>query len=111
LCRLFAPFFRQVAISSRDAAAEKPTWHAIGRHGIPLDAVQLRATGDERASGLMKADKVNQLKAAGYNVLLFIEDWPDVAAVIRTHANVPVLVVNPCYPDRPGWGAAGGIGT
>jgi hypothetical protein len=107
LCRFLRPFVRQVAISARDACAADLTIDSVARHNIPLDDILLREEGDETPSGMLKVNGIRKLEAQGYKVRLMVEDWPDNAAVIRTHTDVPVLVLNPCYPGP----AVGGFGV
>jgi len=98
LCCMFAPHARQVAISGRKECALDLTWASVRRHGIPLDDIMLsppRIAGDK-----FKVDGIRKLKKDGYLVRLFVEDDPRVAEVIREMTGVPVLVVNPCYPER-----------
>ena len=94
-------------VSGRDSVAASLTEKWLWRNGIPVDVLSLRPAGDDTPNGERKASYVRQLQEDGFEVELFIDDWPENAAVIRELTGVPVLVVNPCYPDRPAWGTNG----
>lgn len=93
-----------VAISARYMCAFDATWNVVREHSVPLEEIYLRPDGDNTDNGVFKVAKLRQLEAMGYHFRLFVEDWPETAAYIRQHTGIPVLVVNPCYPEKPGWG-------
>lgn len=99
LARLLAPHYRQFAVSGRSGLAATLTSDWVLKHQIPLDQVILRPYGDFTENSLLKVKAIGRLRGEGYDVRLFIEDWPPVAQLIRDQTGVPVLVVNPCYPE------------
>lgn len=99
LCRMLAPYSLQVAISGRSACALDLTWKSVRANGIPLDDIQLRPDGNYEDNALFKVARMRDLERDGRVVRLLIEDDPKVAEVVRA-AGYPVLVVNPCYPER-----------
>lgn len=100
LMRLLAQTTRQVAISGRSQCALDLTWQVARKFSIPLDDIRLRPDGDNTENGLFKVGELNRLELEGFRVRLFIEDWPPSAEFIRKMTRVPVLVVNPCYPEK-----------
>lgn len=91
---------RQIAVSGRSGSAKMLTLKWLRTHGIPLDRTIMRPDGDCTENGLLKVRVIRQLRGEGIDVRLFIEDWPPAAEIIREQTGVPVLVVNPCYPDE-----------
>lgn len=99
LLRLMEPAYRHVVVSARSEAARDLTEEIIRRHRLPVSEVRLRPLGDTTDSGLLKANVIRTLQAQGCVIVLFVEDWPEAAGTITRETGVPVLVVNPCYPD------------
>lgn len=100
LMRILAQVTRQVAISGRSECATDVTWDVVRKFAIPLDEIFLRPDGDNIPNGLFKVGVVKRLETYGYKVRLFLEDWPPSAEFIRSTGGVPVMVVNPCYPEK-----------
>jgi hypothetical protein len=100
LVRLLAPHNCQIAVSGRSGSAKALTLEWLRTHGVPLDRTIMRPDGDFTENGLLKVKVIRQLQRQGLDVRLFIEDWPQAAELIREQTGVPVLVVNPCYPDE-----------
>ena len=89
----------QFGVSGRSASAEDATRDWLKRHNVPLDDVFLRPDGDYTENGLFKVRVLGQLKADGFDVVLFIDDWQETADIIAAATPVPVLVVKGVYED------------
>lgn len=85
-------------VTNRPECSRKLTMAWFEKHDIPLDALDMRPDGwtmhDQR-----KVEYVHDIRKAGYEPLLIIEDWPDTAALFETQTGVPVICVNPRYAD------------
>lgn len=92
--------YHQVHLFSGSEDSSGPvTRRWLDRHRIPFDALRQRPAGDDRGNAELKIDFIGDLRTAGIEVVLFYEDHPDVAREIGAKTGVPVLVVNPCYPE------------
>lgn len=100
LMRLLAQTTRQIAISGRSQCALDLTWQVVRKFSIPLDDIILRPDGDKTENGLFKVGVLNRLALEGSRVRLYLEDWPSTAEFVRMATQVPVLAVNPCYPEK-----------
>lgn len=107
LLRLLSLSHLQAVVTNRSAAARELTQRWFERHEIPARRLIMRPAAEaktnvsERDAYEWKARQILELESAGVAVLLAFEDWPDAAAVIRELTGVPVMVVNPCYPEDP----------
>lgn len=72
-------------------------WLAL--HRVPYDALRQRPEGDHTPNGLLKVRFILELWEQGIEMVAYYEDHPDSAAVIERETGVPVIVVNPCYPE------------
>jgi hypothetical protein len=88
---------RQYGVSGRSEAARQLTLDWFTRHEVPLDDLYLRPAGDHTPNGKYKVGVINQLREAGTDVLLFVEDWKETADYIHAKTGVPVLVVQGDY--------------
>jgi hypothetical protein len=88
-----------IGISGRSQSALDLTWEVIHRCGIPLSGLTLREDGSSQPNAEFKVEKIRELESKGHRFHLFVEDWPPVAEYIRKNTLVPVLVLNPCYPE------------
>ncbi len=68
-------------------------------HRIPFDGLRQRPPGDRTPNGRLKARFILELRDQGIETVLYFEDHPDSARDIERLTGVPVLVVNPCYPE------------
>jgi hypothetical protein len=97
LMRMLSPLYQQVVMSGSSECME--AWNWLDDHQVMYDLAFFRQAGDNTESGLLKARWIEELREAGLEVVLFVEDVPEIAEVIRQETGVPVLVVNPCYPS------------
>ena len=97
--RLHYPHHQVHVCSGSQDSAEAVTRRWLAEQHVPFDALRLRAAGDHTPNGALKARYVLELRAQGIEVVLFYEDHPDAAAEIYRLTGVPVLGVNPFYPD------------
>lgn len=95
LMELLSPHYHNVVMSGCNDCPEAREW--LVRHKFPCDAVLLRPNGNTTDNAMLKVRWIWSMQASGYNVALFVEDWPETAKVIREQTSVHVLVVNPCY--------------
>jgi hypothetical protein len=85
--------------SGSEESSRLVTLEWLDLHRIPFDGLRQRKDGDDRPNHEVKVDGIRELQAAGLHVLLGYEDHPEVAALVYEATRVPVLVVNPCYPE------------
>lgn len=95
---MLSPLYLNVVMSGATECPEAMQW--LEYHDVPVDDVKYRQPGDYTENGLIKVRWIKEYQAAGYEVAMFIEDWPETAETIRAVTGVPVLVLNPCYPDE-----------
>jgi hypothetical protein len=100
LARMLWPLHKIGIASGRNEAARTLTTRWLDLQAVPYDRLLLRPEGDYTENGLLKVRWIREYQAAGYDVAMFVEDWPETAETIRAATGVPVLVVNPCYPDE-----------
>jgi hypothetical protein len=98
LMRMLSVDYLNIAISGSSAGAEDMTVDWARRHNVPLDDFLLRPDGDAIPVSAWKVECVRRLRAAGLEVVLFVEDWAPDAAAIRAEG-IPVLGVNPFDSD------------
>ena len=107
LLALLWPHHLQVILTNRSDAARAATRDWIYMHGLQVDrlimrpAVQARECVIEAEAYQWKVAELDALKSEGIEVELYIEDWPAAAEYISNRSEIPVLTVNPCYPDDP----------
>jgi hypothetical protein len=100
--------------SGSEESSRLVTLQWLDLHRIPFDGLRQRKPGDDRANHEVKIEGILELRARGIEMLLYYEDHPEVAVRIYEATKVPVLVVNPCYPEdeerfrRGNYDAAGG---
>lgn len=89
-------------ITGRSAAARDLTRAWLRMHQVPFDGLLMRPAGDRTPNGRYKVEVLRRLQREGYDVKLFVEDFPDAAEYITEHTGVPCLLVNANYPaDAP----------
>jgi len=87
-----------VSGSPQSSWGHRAAW--LDRHGVPWDYMRLRhPSEDGMRNGDLKIGYIETVRAAGVEVLLFAEDWGRAAEDIHEHTGVPVLGVNPFYPE------------
>ncbi len=86
-------------VTGRSSAARELTEDWLSKHQVAYDGLLMRPAGDRTPNGQYKIDVINQLRDEGYKPVLFVEDFPEAAEEIRKATGVPVLLVNPGYPD------------
>lgn len=86
-----------VSGSGDESRKERILW--LRRHKVPYDYLRLRPPGDSTPNGELKVRYIEWLRERGIEVLLFYEDWPEAARLIWEKTGVPVLGVNPFYPE------------
>lgn len=99
LARLLYPANLIHVCSGSNDSSRQVTEQWMTRNRIPYDAIYQRPAGDKRENWQLKVDYVNFLQASGLEVVLFAEDHPDVGPRIEAETGVPVLGVNPFYPE------------
>lgn len=97
LVRLLWGRIKQFGVSGRNASAEQLTQQWLDRHDIPLDDLYLRDDGDHTPNGKYKVRVINQIRASGLEVVLFVEDWKETGEYIQAETGVPVLLVQGDY--------------
>lgn len=105
LMRLLGEFCHNIVMSGAEDCPEARGWlstHlALWEHGPLLyDDVRFRQPGDDIDNGLLKVRWIKEYQDKGYEFALYVEDWPVTAQLIREQTGIPVLVLNPCYPDE-----------
>jgi hypothetical protein len=95
LMRMLASQYRQAILSGSEECPEAYAW--LNKHKVPYHSAYFRQRGDGTESGLLKARWIKEMQANGCEVMLYVEDVPEIAEVIRREAGVPVLLLNSGY--------------
>lgn len=95
---LHYPHHQVHIISGSSDSSRAVTLAWLDLHHIPFDSLKQRPAGDETANGMLKVRFIRELNVQGIDVVLFYEDHPRTAEEIGL-AGVPVLGVNPFYPE------------
>lgn len=103
--QLARPGAWHIVVSGRSSVAEGLTWRWLHNHGFPVTRLMLKPPGQDIAE--FKIESVEKIKAEG-NLVMFFEDWASLAQAIRERTGVPVLTINPEYPDMCTCGYANG---
>src|SRR5215469_1058342 len=85
-------------VTGRSDAARDLTQEWLKQNHVPWDALLMRKAGDRTPNGTYKRAAIKKIEDAGYEPVLFVEDYPAVADEIRA-TGLPVLLVNPGYPE------------
>ena len=93
------PHYQVHVCSGSSRAAESVTRGWLTRWGVLVDGLKLREDGDERPAGLLKVSYITELRRRGIEVVLAYEDNRDDAGYITELTGVPVVGVNPFYPE------------
>jgi phosphoglycolate phosphatase-like HAD superfamily hydrolase len=92
--------YNQIHIwSGSESSSDQVTRRWLTRHRVPFDDLRQRPPGDDSPNAELKIRFIEELRAKGIETVLFFEDVPDVGRQIEEKTGVPVLVVNPCYPE------------
>lgn len=97
--RLHYPHHQVHICSGSGESSADVTRAWLDMHRIPYDVLRQRADGDRRPNAEIKIAYIEKLHASGIRVVLFYEDFPAVAQEIPARTGVPVVCVNPCYPE------------
>jgi hypothetical protein len=98
--RLHYQHHRVHICSGMDGSAYETNLSWLERHRVPYDEVRLRRAGDvETPNADLKVGYILELKSRGIETVLCYEDWGPAAADIERRTGVPVVGVNPFYPD------------
>lgn len=103
LLRMLQPIHQQIIISGRSEAAWSLTNDWLYRHSIPVDRLYLRQPGESiDDTDQLKVRKIRKLLGQGLSVVLYVEDWGPAAEAVWRELHIPVLGVNPFYPEPGG---------
>lgn len=98
--RLHYPHHQIHVCSGMDGSAWDANLWWLRLHGIPFDGVRLRPAGDtEIPNADLKVSYILELRSRGIETVLFYEDWGPAAEEIHARTGVPVVGVNPFYPE------------
>jgi hypothetical protein len=87
-----------IIVTGRSDGARELTNRWLTAHGVAIDRLIMRPEGDRTPNAIFKVAALDLLKEEGYEVELFVEDFPKVAeAIAEHHPEIPVLLVNPNY--------------
>lgn len=98
--RLHYPHHRIHICSGMDGSAWDRAVLWLVKHRIPYDEIRLRPAGDtEIPNAELKVSYIEELRLRGIETVLCYEDWGPAAAEIHERTGVPVVGVNPFYPE------------
>jgi len=87
-----------VVVSARPAFVHTDTVKWLRSNGVPFDLVITRPNDDQRSSPDFKAAELGALRAAGYNIVLAIDDDPANIEMYQAHG-VEALYIHSGYYD------------
>jgi len=94
------PYYQVHICTGRYNAARDLTVTWLEEHvGGSYDYLKMRSAGDHTPNGVYKVKYIRDLSKSGVPVALFYEDWGEAAAYIAEHTGIPVLGINPFYPE------------
>lgn len=88
-------------VTGRSSRAKTITRHWLLQNHIPCDALLMRPEGDRTPNGEYKVAMIEKMRSLGYEPVIAFEDWAECGDYITKETGVPVVLVNPNYPDRP----------
>jgi hypothetical protein len=98
--RLHYPHHRIHICSGMDGSGERANRRWLDKLDIPYDEVRLRPAGDtEIPNADLKVNYIYELWDRHITVVLCYEDWGPAAEEIYRRTGVPVVGVNPFYPE------------
>jgi hypothetical protein len=98
LVRLLYPYYFIYILTGRDGSARVKTEAWLEKNRIPYDLLRMREIDDVEGNGLYKSREIAKMRDMGYNVRLFMDDWPEVCESVEIEGT-PSLCVNPRYID------------
>lgn len=90
-----------VLLSGRDGSCRAETGEWIERHGVPCDALFMRAAGDQRRDSIVKRELFEEHIGDRYNVLFVIDDRQQV--INETWLPLGVHVLQSYSPKATPW--------
>lgn len=90
-----------VLLSGRDSVCREQTGEWIERHGIPCDALFMRAEGDQRRDSIVKRELFEEHIGDRYNVLFVIDDRQQV--INETWLPMGLHVIQSYSPKAGPW--------
>jgi hypothetical protein len=103
MARLRLDFFQHQAhiVTAQSVVAEELAKGWLDMHtGGTYDYLGCRAIGDQRPDHVLKVEYIRGVQARGVEVVQAYEDLPSSAEYIYEQTGVPVLGINPFYPDE-----------
>lgn len=97
--RLYYRHYQVHIFSGSEESSERVTRKWLDFHRVPFDVLRQRPSGDETPNSQLKARWILELREQGIEMLLYYEDHGPVALEIPVLTGVPVLGVNPFYPQ------------
>lgn len=70
-------------VTSRDSVCRQQTAQWLERNDVEYDRLYMRASGDNRSDELVKAEMIEKYIRDKYNVLIWFDDRPRVATMLR----------------------------
>ena len=99
--RLLYPYHRIHICSGRSIVAMENTKLWFEHLKFKPDEIKMydrKEWESKPSNGAIKTTYIKELRTRGYNVVLFLEDWPETATAIE-ELGVPVLCINPRYKE------------
>ena len=91
---------RHFILTGRSEVARELTEEWLGVRGVKYDRLIMRQPGDHRPNPKLKVAMLDDLVEEGLTVTGYFDDWPAAAAAVRkAFPALPVVVLNPCYPE------------
>jgi len=102
VARMLHPHHLVHIVSGRSESAYRETESWLRLHAVPYDSLLLRpAAFPVEDSDRFKVQYVQALRSNGFQPELFLDDWKPTAEYIARETGLPVLGVNPFYPEKP----------
>jgi hypothetical protein len=86
-------------MSGREDLVRGATEAWLDRHGLPWEALYMRAAGDHRKDSVVKRELFDAHVAGRYNVAFVIDDRPQVVRMWREELGLFVFDVNQTGED------------
>lgn len=93
------PYFQVHICTGRSDVARDLTVTWLAQNYCQYDYLHMRPAGDHTPNGVYKVNYIRELSKRFVPVALFYEDWGEAAAYIAKHTSIPVLGINPFYPE------------
>jgi hypothetical protein len=95
LMRMLAPSHLQVVATGAAWSARRQASDWLRKMNFSVDMMMMRPSGNEVENGKLKVQMIRYLEHEGIRTILFVEDNPASAQVIRDLTATPVLLINP----------------